>query len=264
LHGKNTIFGSYTYIVNVALINCRINLKKVNFERTITVCFFQDNSLGNEGEKKSSMRTKKPTLEDQLAFLSAKHSVYPAELFQALIQAKEQGRSVCEDLTVEYRGNVNDQAIFLIKKDDKVVAQFRVPEETLLKRDVSFDNWMNTTKVRKEIAKQNPLPAHIKIEDLRVGMKKVNVTAEVLETSEPSKVHTQFRDNALVSNAWIGDKTGKIMLCLWDQQVNAVSVGDCIEVKNAHVATFKGEKQLRLGKNGTTRILEKSLPSETA
>ena len=55
-------------------------------------------------------------------------------------------------------------------------------------------------------------------------MKKINVIAEVLETSEPSKVHTQFRDNALVSNAWIGDETGKIMLCLWDQQVNAVSV----------------------------------------
>jgi ssDNA-binding replication factor A large subunit len=45
---------------------------------------------------------------------------------------------------------------------------------------------------------------------------------------------------------------------------NSVHVGDCIEVKNAYVALFKGEKQLRLGKNGTTRILEKSLPSETA
>ena len=90
-------------------------------------------------------------------------------------------------------------------------------------------------------------------------MKKVNVIAEVLETPEPSKVHTQFRDNALVANAVIGDETGKVMLCLWDQQVNAVSVGDHIEVRNAHVATFKGEKQLRLGKNGTITILEKPL-----
>ena len=211
------------------------------------------------------MKSKKPTLEDQLAVLSAQHNLYPAELFQGLVQAKEQGKSVAvEDVTVEYRGSINTQAIFLITKDNKVVAQFRVPEEMLLQKDISFDNSMETSKVRKEMAKQNPTPSHLKVEDLRVGMKKITVTAEVLETSEPSKVHTQFRDNALVSNAWIGDETGKIMLCLWDQQVNAVSVGDCIEVKNAHVATFKGEKQLRLGKNGSIRMLEKPLPSETA
>ena len=204
------------------------------------------------------MKTRKPTLEDQLSFLSAQQNVYPAELFQALIKAKQQGRSVCEDLKVEFRGSVNNQAIFLIKKDDNVVAQFRVLEETLSKRDVSFDNWMETSRVRKEIAKQTPLPSHLKIEDLRVGMKKVNVAANVLETSQPAKVHTQFRDNAIVSNASIADETGKILLCLWDQQVNAVAVGDCVEVKNAHVATFKGERQLRLGKNGTVTVMQKS------
>jgi single-stranded DNA-binding protein len=210
------------------------------------------------------MKSKKPSLEDQLAFISAQHSVYPTELFQTLIKAKEHGKSACEDLTVEYRGSVNNEAIFLITKEGKVIAQFRVPQETLLQKDVSFDNWMATSRVRKEIAKQNPAPTHTKIENLHVGMKKVNVTAKVLETSEPSKVHTQFRDNALVSNAWIGDETGKIMLCLWDQQVNAVSLGDSIEVKNAHVAMFKAERQLRLGKNGTITILEKSLLNESA
>ena len=79
------------------------------------------------------MKSKKPTLEDQLAFISAQHSVYPTELFQSLIQAKEHGKSDCEDLTIEYRGSVNDQAIFLIKKDGNVIAQFRVSEEMLYK-----------------------------------------------------------------------------------------------------------------------------------
>ena len=205
------------------------------------------------------MKPKKPTLEDQLAFISAQHNVYPTELFQSLIQAKENGKSVCEDLTVEYRGSVNDQAIFLIKKSSNVISQFRVSEEMLSKTDVSFDNSMDTTRVRKEIAKQTPTPSHVKIGDLREGMKKINVIAEVLQTTEPSKVHTQFRDNALVSNAVIGDETGKVMLCLWDQQVNSVSMGDHIEVRNVHVASFKGEKQLRLGKNGTITRLEKPL-----
>ncbi len=210
------------------------------------------------------MKPRKPTLEDQLAVLSAQHSLYPAELFQALIHAKDQGRAMAEDLNIDYRGSVNDEAIFLITKDSKVVAQFRVPENTLRRSDVTFDNWMNASRVRKEIAKRNPAPSHFKIEDLRVGMKKVNLLAEVLETSEPAKVHTQFRDNAIVSNASIGDDTGSIMLCLWDQQVNSVAVGDSIEVKNAHVATFKGEKQLRLGKNGTIKVLEKPIPKGNA
>jgi len=206
------------------------------------------------------MKPKKPTLEDQLAFIATQHEVYPTELVQALITAKEQGKPVVvSDLTVEYRGNVTSQAIFLITKDTKVVAQFRVPDETLSRTDVSFDNSMDTNKVRKEIARQNPAPSHFKIENLRVGMKKINVNAEVLQTAEPAKVHTQFRDNAVVSNATIGDESGKILLCLWDQQINSVHTGDYIEIKNAHVAMFKGEKQLRLGKNGTITVLEKPI-----
>jgi len=205
------------------------------------------------------MKPKKPTLEDQLAFISAQNDIYPTELFQALVSSKEEGNAVIADLAIDYRGSIGNQAIFLIKKEDKVIAQFRVPEETLIKKDVSFDNWMDTSRVRKEIAKQNPAPSHLKVEDLRVGMKKINLNLEVLETSEPARVHTQFRDNAVVSNAVVGDETGRVLLCLWDQQINSVAVGDCIEVKNAHVAMFKGEKQLRLGKNGTITVLEKPL-----
>lgn len=210
------------------------------------------------------MKSKKPTLEDQLAFISAQHNVFPTELFQALVQAKEQGKASVEDLTVEYRGSVNNQAIFLIKRDENVVAQFRVPEETLSRAEVSFDDSMDTRRVRKEIAKQTPTPSHLKIEDLRVGMKRINIVAQVVETSEPSRVHTQFRDNAVVANALLGDETGQILLCLWDQQINTVSVGDCIEIANAHVAMFKGGKQLRLGKNGKITKLENPISSKTA
>jgi len=211
------------------------------------------------------MKSKKPTLEDQLAFISAQHEIYPTELFSALVESKEEeGKVEVGDLTIEYRGKVGSQAIFLITKDGKVVAQFRVPNETLTRSDLSFDSSMDTGRVKREIAKQNPNPSQLKIEDLRVGMKKINVTAKVTEVSEPSKVHTQFRDNAVVSNATVKDDTGKILLCLWDQQVNSVHVGDSIEVKNAHVAMFKGEKQLRLGKKGSVSVLEGPIEGEAA
>jgi hypothetical protein len=64
------------------------------------------------------MKPKKPTLEDQLAFIATQHEVYPTELFQALIEAKDQGKSVAvSDLTkVPWKHAV---AIFLITKTPK-------------------------------------------------------------------------------------------------------------------------------------------------
>ena len=40
------------------------------------------------------MKSKKPTLEDQLAFISAQHEIYPTELFSGLVEAKEEGEKV--------------------------------------------------------------------------------------------------------------------------------------------------------------------------
>ena len=60
------------------------------------------------------MKPKKPTLEDQLAFIATQHEVYPTELFQALITAKEKGKpTAVSDLNVEYRGNVTAKLFFL-------------------------------------------------------------------------------------------------------------------------------------------------------
>lgn len=87
-------------------------------------------------------------------------------------------------------------------------------------------------------------------------MKKISIEAEVLETLKPQLVHTQYGNSATVTNAWIGDETGKVKLCLWNEQANFVNVGDTIQIKNASVSTFKGERQLRLGKSGTVSVLQ--------
>jgi replication factor A1 len=202
------------------------------------------------------LKQKKPSLSEHLASLSVQYNVYPAELFQALVSARENKVAVLEDLTVEYRGSVDKEAIFLIKNKGNVLVQFRVPEETLEAKAPVFDNWMESDRVRRQIAKQTPKESvSTAVRDLRHGMKKVNVEATVQETEEPRMVHTQFGTSVMMSNASITDETGKIKLCLWDTQVNSVEPGDVIQIKNASVATFKGERQLRLGKNGTLTII---------
>jgi hypothetical protein len=207
------------------------------------------------------MKQKKPTLNEQIALLSAQYSVYPAELFQALIQAKKSTKTACEDLTVEYRGTIENEAIFLIKRNNNVVVQFRVPEDTLQKKDITFENWMNTDKIRREIAKQNPQPPQSKqIKDLRHGMKKINIKATVLETPKPQMVRTQYGNTVNMANVQIEDETGKIKLCLWDHQVDTVKAGDMVQINGASVATFKGERQLRIGKTGTITQQQQSEP----
>jgi len=206
------------------------------------------------------MRSKKPSINEHLASLSVQYDVYPAELFQALVGARKSGKAKasCQQLSVEYRGSVDDEAIFLIKQNEAALVQFRVCEDTLLREDFAFDDWMDNSKIRKQIAKLNPQgPVSAFICDLRHGMKKVNLEGKVLKIDEPRMVYTQFGNSALLANATIEDETGKIKLCLWDKQVNSIAVGDKVQVANATVATFKGEKQLRLGKTGTVTVASK-------
>ena len=194
---------------------------------------------------------------EYLAFLSVKEGIYLSELHQALVTAKEKGKIDCQKLIVEYRGSVKDQAIFLITKDNRVVVQFRLAEELLLRKDICFENWMDTDKIRKQMNRQNTSSKmSIMVQDLRHGMKKVNIETEVLETPMPSTVQTRYGNSAKVTNAWIADETGKIKLCLWNEQADFVTVGDTVQIKNASVSTFKGERQLRLGKIGTVSVMQ--------
>jgi hypothetical protein len=206
-----------------------------------------------------SMNQKKETIIEYLAFLSVKHGIYLAELFEAMVTARAKGKTTCHELAIQFRGNVKDQAIFLISSNNKVVAQFRVTEQFLLREDVCFENWMDTDKIRKQMLKQNPESPHsILVQNLRHGMKKINIEAEVLETLEPQLVHTQYGNFATVTNAWIGDSSGKVKLCLWNEQANSIAVGETIQIKNASVNTFKGERQLKLGKSGTISVLQRA------
>jgi hypothetical protein len=207
------------------------------------------------------LNQKKPTIIEQIAFLSVKHSVYLSELFQALVSARENGESACTNLTIQYRGNVDSDAIFLITKYGKIVAQFRIAEEFLLRKNIRFETWMDTDNIRKQMVRQNSEP-HLctMVQDLRHGMARVNVEAEVLGFPQLSTVRTRYGKSAIVTNVWIADETGKVKLCLWNKQANSFTEGDIIQVKNASVLTFKDERQLCLGRTGTISVLQSRAP----
>jgi replication factor A1 len=82
-------------------------------------------------------------------------------------------------------------------------------------------------------------------------MNHVNLRAKVLEIPKPKLVVTRFGNHASVVNALIADETGTIRLCLWNEQINSISNGDTIQIENARASTFRGERQLSIGKSGT-------------
>lgn len=81
-------------------------------------------------------------------------------------------------------------------------------------------------------------------------MKSVDLKAEVVEIAEPIFVVTRFGNSASVANALISDETGKIKMCLWNEQIKSISEGDIIQIENATISSFRGEKQVRIRRNG--------------
>lgn len=148
-------------------------------------------------------------------------------------------------------------------RGSEVIAQFPMDREFLLNKSNQLRNFMDTDRIRRYLSRKNKLsPAH-SIRDVRAGMRHVNLKAKILEVAEPKRVVTRYGNNAIVAKVLIGDGTGTIKLCLWNGQIDGVSVGDAVQIKNAQAAMFRGERFLSLGKKGTldNEVLEPPLKS---
>jgi replication factor A1 len=109
---------------------------------------------------------------------------------------------------------------------------------------------MQTEKIRRLLAKKAKQSSVLPIRDLRSGMTQVCLKAKVLEVPKPNLVYTRFGNYASVANALIADNTGTIRLCLWNEQIGSISAGDTIQIENAKASTFKGQRQLSIGRKG--------------
>jgi replication factor A1 len=188
---------------------------------------------------------------EYLAFVSIKYEVDPDELLYALNSAWRQQDATCRQLSIQCRSKTQDEAMFLILEDSTVVAQFPIPHGFLCERSNPIKDFMKTDIIRRHLNKKNNESRSLLIRDLRTGMTHVNLKAKVLQIQRPELVLTRFGNYASVTNALIADETGTIKLCLWNAQITSISNGDTIQIQNARTYTFRGEKQLSIGRNGT-------------
>lgn len=196
------------------------------------------------------LRQKKKTIGENLALFSIKHEVTLGEFFSALLEARDGNKAKCGQLSIECRGKVSGKQIFLIRNDLGVVAQIHVSEDFLLESGNAPEKFMSSKTIRKYLFKKRKATRSYLVKDLRSGMNHINLKAKILEIPEPTRVFTRFGNYANVAKALVGDETGTIRLCLWNKQIDAVSVGDTVCIRNAAMSTFRGEKQLKLGMKG--------------
>ena len=190
---------------------------------------------------------------EYLALLTIKYELDADKFFNALISAGENRKSTCGNLSIECRAKQNRKAVFLITQGSKVVAQFKIPEEFLSKKNNPIKEIRKAYMDDRYSPNKTEATHPLQIKDLRVGMKKVNLQAKVVEVSKPKFVVTRFGNHASVANALVSDDTGEIKLCLWNDQIDTITVGDTVQIENARISAFKNERQMRVGKNGALR-----------
>jgi hypothetical protein len=181
---------------------------------------------------------------EYLAILAVKNSVDADEFFNSIVEAWRKDESQCKQLTVRCRKRTRDSAVFLFIDAHNTMAQFPVPT-TLLQGDKNqLEPYVKTLASRTPSTKENAKP---QIKDLRAGMKKVNLKVKVLEIPEPN-----------VTNVLVGDQTGTIRMCLWNEYIKTVSKHDLIEIENGEVANYRGELQLRIRSTGSLSVIKKT------
>jgi hypothetical protein len=156
----------------------------------------------------------------------------------------EKGNTVrCGSLKIVLRERAENHSIFLLTKESEIVAQMSM--ESLL--------WENPIKTKRlysilvdcaqPFRRQDEPPSSII--ELRNGMKNVNLRVKVTEKPEIMLRHSRYNGDPLrLCVVMVADSSGSISLPLWNGQIDAVSMGDEIDIKNAHVDMYQGLLQV--------------------
>ena len=189
-----------------------------------------------------------------IALIARKYDLDQNLLIDGLSEAWRNNVYNCGNLKISCREVKQDCAVFLLTNEDKVVSQFPIKLE-LLKNSDSFKNIVQNIPISNHL-KIKPFQKQKRINELRPGMKRINVSGNIIEIQPKRLVTSQLGNRFYVSNARIADETGTIKLSLWNDQIEKVHIGDKVEIENCSVSSFAGELQLRVGRSGIISVIE--------
>ncbi len=96
------------------------------------------------------------------------------------------------------------------------------------------------------------------VNDLTENSKNVNATLKVIEIGETKEINSKFGTKH-VCEVKVADKTGSILMSLWDDQIGKIAVGDVIDVQNGYISIVRNSMRLNIGKYGKILLSETTL-----
>ncbi len=100
----------------------------------------------------------------------------------------------------------------------------------------------------------------VKVSNLKPGMNNISLKVRVIEAGEPKVIQTR-KGPRTISNAVVGDDTGRVKLTLWGDKAGSISEGSAIEIEGAWTTAYRGEVQLNIGSRGSiTEISGEEVP----
>jgi replication factor A1 len=94
----------------------------------------------------------------------------------------------------------------------------------------------------------------LNIQDLKPGMSHVNITVDVLNSSESIKVVKSAGVDHKIHESEVGDESGSIKLVLWDEKIIPnLKTGDIVKIENGFATSFKGVWRINVGRYGEAK-----------
>jgi replication factor A1 len=193
-----------------------------------------------------------------LVRISNKYGLDTQKFMSCFVEAWTQKKSLSlyKGISILCRQKTAEDGVFLLTRDESVIAQIRLSETTL--RYLPAIDFASLPSDKSPSARRTEKrePVDMKIKDLSLGAKWVNLRAKVVEKSNTRTVFSRMGNPLGVSTATISDNTGSVKLPLWNAQISTVSVGDTVQIENGRVKRFRGELQVSVGRKGRLVVVE--------
>jgi len=191
-----------------------------------------------------------------LVRISNKYGLDTQRFMSCFVEAWTQKKSSYKGISILCRQKTAEDGVFLLTRDQSVIAQIRLSETTL--RYLPAIDFASLPSDKSPSARRTEKrePVDMKIKDLSLGVKWVNLRAKVVEKSNTRTVFSRMGNPLGVSTATISDNTGSVKLPLWNAQISTVSVGDTVQIENGRVKRFRGELQVSVGRKGRLVVVE--------
>jgi len=99
-----------------------------------------------------------------------------------------------------------------------------------------------------------------KIAELEPGMRHVNITFKVMNTSEEKSVKSQKDgETRRVQHAVVGDSTGTVQMPIWNETIDLIEDGASYALTNGYAGLSKGCLRLHVGKYGSIAIADEPI-----